>query len=100
MSARISKHSKERIIERTDGVETKAEAKRMAKTAWTAGKSINSYQVYPEFFAYLQKKKSQSNTCSVRVYKGNIYIWRGARRTLLTAHPIPNRYLKEMNEKC
>lgn len=98
MSARISNHSKERIIERTDGIYTKAEAKRIAKQARQSGKTINDFQKYPNFFSYLRNKKSQTNSCTIRVYRGNIYIWRG-KNILVTAHPIPDRYIKEMEGK-
>ncbi len=94
--ARITKHSKERIVQRTEGVDTFAEAKRMAKQARISGKTINHFQKYPKFFSYLQNKRSQTNDCSVRVYQGNIYIWRGKTKSLVTAHPIPDRYIKEM----
>lgn len=95
---KITKHSKERIIERTTTVETKAQAKKIAKQAWISGKTINSFSKYPRFFSYLQNKRNQTNTCSIRIYKGNIYVWRGVNKTLLTAHPIPDRYLKEIKE--
>jgi hypothetical protein len=99
MQAHITQHSKERIIERTEGVSSFVEAKRIAKQAWLYGNTINYYQSYDKFFSYLQNKKSQTNSCSVRVYKGNIYVWRGKKRKLMTAHPIPKRYIKEMEKK-
>lgn len=94
----ITRHSKQRIVERTDGVSTFAEAKRLAKQAKISGKTINSFQQYPRFFSYLQNKKNQTNDCSVRVYRGCIYIWRGKSKSLVTAHPIPDRYLAEIKE--
>lgn len=94
--ASITKHSKERIVERTAGVTTFAEAKRLAKQAKTSGKTINYYQNYPRFFSYLQNKRNQTNDCSIRIYRGCIYIWRGKNKTLVTAHPIPDRYIEEM----
>lgn len=97
---RVTRHSKQRIIERTEGVESFAEAKKIAKQAYISGKTLNHYQQYPKFFSYLQNKVSQTNTCSVRVYRGNIFIWRGKgkHKSLITAHPIPDRYIKEMEE--
>lgn len=92
---KITKHSKERIIERTEGISNFAEAKRLAKQAKHSGKTLNDFQKYPKFFSYLRAKKRQTNTCSVRVYRSNIYIWRG-KDTLVTAHPIPDRYIEEM----
>lgn len=68
----------------------------MAKQARISGKTINHFQKYPKFFSYLQNKRSQTNDCSVRVYQGNIYIWRGKTKSLVTAHQIPDRYIKEM----
>lgn len=94
----ITKHSKERIVERNEDVTSFAEAKRLAKLARTAGKTVNHFQPYPKFFSYLQNKRNQTNDCSIRVYRGNIYIWRGKNKTLVTAHPIPNRYIEEMRE--
>lgn len=96
--ASITKHSKERIIERTEGVTTFAEAKRLAKQAKISGKTINYYQNYPKFFSYLQNKRNQTNDCSIRIYRGCIYIWRGKTKTLVTAHPIPSRYIEEMED--
>lgn len=92
----ITKHSKQRIVERTDGVNTFAEAKRLAKQARISGKTLNNFQKYPKFFSYLQNKKNQTNDCSIRIYRGCIYIWRGKTKTLVTAHPIPDRYIEEM----
>lgn len=92
----ITKHSKQRIVERTDGVNTFAEAKRLAKQARISGKTLNNFQKYPKFFSYLQNKKNQTNDCSIRIYRGCIYVWRGKTKTLVTAHPIPDRYIEEM----
>lgn len=94
---KITRHSKERIIQRTEGCSNFAEAKSLAKLARISGATINQFQLYPKFFAYLQNKKRQSNTCSIRIYRGNIYIWRG-KNSLVTAHPIPDRFIKEMEE--
>ena len=93
---RITQHSKERIIQRIDTVGSTQEAKRIAKIAWKSGKPRSEFQKYPKFFSYLANKHGQSNTCSIRVYKNNIYIWRGKNKSLVTSHPIPDRYLKEM----
>ena len=93
---RITRHSKERLIQRNDWIDNYATAKRVAKAAWDSGKTIGQYQIYPKFFSYLSNKKSQSNTCSIRVYQNNIYIWRGKNRSLVTSHPIPNRYIEEI----
>jgi protoheme ferro-lyase len=95
--ANITRHSKERIVERTD-VTSFAEAKRLAKQAKTSGKTINAFVKYPRFFSYLQNKRHQTNDCSIRVYQGCIYIWRGKSKSLVTAHTIPDRYIKEMEE--
>lgn len=96
MPARMSRHSKERSVERVDGVESFSDAKRYARQARISGKTIDKFIKYPHFFSYLQNKNSQTNTCTVRVYRDNIYIWRGNRQTLVTVHPIPDRYKKEM----
>ncbi len=93
--ARITKHSKERIVQRTDA-NSFAEAKKLAKQAKLSGKTINHFQRYPRFFSYLQNKRAQTNDCSIRIYQGNIFIWRGRTKSLVTAHPIPDRYLTEM----
>lgn len=96
--AKITKHSKQRIVERTDGINTFSEAKKLAKQAKKSGKTINDFQRYDNFFSYLQNKKSQTNSCSIRVYRGNIYIWRG-KNILVTVHPIPDRYQIELNSE-
>lgn len=92
----LSNHSKERSIERVEGIETVADAKRCAKQARLHGNTINKYQRYPKFFSYLQNKRNQTRTCTIRIYKDNIYIWRGKLQTLVTVHPIPDRYQEEM----
>lgn len=95
---RITQHSKQRIIERDNGVSCVADAKKVAKLAYSSGKTIGEYQKYPDFFNYLQKKRTQTNQCSIRIYRGNIYIWRGRNHTLVTAHPIPDRFQKYMED--
>ena len=94
----LSNHSKERSIERVEGIETVADAKRCAKQAYLYGKTLNNFISYPRFFSYLQNKKNQTRTCSIRIFKDNIYIWRGkgTNKTLITVHPIPDRYKQEM----
>lgn len=93
---RITRHSKERIVQRDVAVESFAQAKRVAKQAYTAGKTIGHYQSCPKFHEYLRGKKAQTCNCSIRVYRGNIYIWRGKNRTLVTAHLIPDRFNNEL----
>lgn len=95
---RITKHSKQRIIERDNGVSSVAEAKKVAKLAFRSGKRVGDFQKCPKFFNYLQNKAAQTYECSVRVYRGNIYIWRGRKHTLVTAHPIPDRFHEELKE--
>lgn len=94
----ISKHSKQRIVERDEGISYFCEAKKVAKQAYISGKTINYFQSNPAFYSYLQSKQKQTKTCSIRVYRGNIYIWKGKRKTLVTAHPIPDRFKKELEE--
>ena len=95
----ISRHSKKRMVERTEGIQSFSEAKRIAKQAWSAGKTINQFCSYPEFASYLRTKQEQSRTCSIRVYRGNLFIWKGKNKTLVTVHPIPNRFLEGMVER-
>lgn len=94
---KITRHSKERLVQRDEKCENFAEAKKLAKQARRCGATINQYQRFPKFFAYLQAKRDQTNTCSIRIYRGNIYIWRG-KNSLVTALPIPDRFIKEMEE--
>lgn len=96
MARRMSDHSKERSIERIEGVDTVFDAKKYAKEAYLHGDTINNFIRYPKFFSYLRNKKNQTRTCSIRIYKDNIYIWRGKLQTLTTVHPIPDRYKEEM----
>ena len=92
----LSKHSKERSVERVGNVNCFAEAKRNAKIAYRAGKTISYYDSKPQFSAYLQARKRTTNNSTIRVYKGNIYIWRGKHKTLTTVLPIPERFLEEL----
>lgn len=95
---RISFHSKERSKERVDGVETNYDARRLAKQARSSGRTVDKFLKYPRFYSYLINKNNQTRTTSIRVFHDNIYIWRGASQTLVTVHPIPDRYKKEMEE--
>lgn len=92
----LSKHSKERSVERVERINCFAEAKRNAKIAYRAGKTISYYDSKPQFSAYLQSRKRTSNSSTIRVYKGNIYIWRGKHKTLTTVLPIPERFIEEL----
>lgn len=92
----LSRHSKERSVERVGNVNCFAEAKRNAKIAYRAGKTISYYDSKPQFSAYLQSRKRTSNSSTIRVYKGNIYIWRGKHKTLTTVLPIPERFIEEL----
>ena len=92
----LSRHSKERSVERVENVNCFAEAKRDAKIAYRAGKPISYYDSKLQFSAYLQSRKRTSNSSTIRVYKGNIYIWRGKHKTLTTVLPIPERFIEEL----
>lgn len=98
----ITQHSKQRIVERDELVNSFVEAKRVAKIAFTSGKTMGYFQDCPRFSEYLDYKRSQTNDCSIRVYRGNIYIWKGRKHRLVTAHPIPERFKKELEaaNKC
>ena len=48
--ATISKHSKERMIERIPEITNIPDAKRMAKAARASGKLIEAYKNYPKLF--------------------------------------------------
>lgn len=95
---RISYHAKKRIVQRDENSRNHEDAKRLAKTAFNSGDTINSYQKYPKFFDYLKRRIDESNTCTIRIYRGNIYIWKGKSKTLITCHEIPARFIKEMEE--
>lgn len=93
----ITKHSKERIVERVEGVNATLDAKKVAKQAWISGKTINHFQTNPAFCNYLRRKRNQTNNCTVRVYRDNIFIWKGKKNHhLVTAHPIPERFMREV----
>lgn len=92
----LSRHGKERSVERVERVNCFAEAKRNAKIAYRAGKTISYYDSKPQFSAYLQARKRTSNNSTVRVYKNNIYIWRGKHKTLTTVLSIPERFFEEL----
>jgi len=96
---RTSYHSRSRLVERNEDIRCHPEAKKLAKLAFKCGDTINNYQRYPQFFSYLSSRRNESITCRIRIYRGNIYIWKGNNKTLVTAHPIPDRFIKEMEEK-
>lgn len=93
---RITRHGKQRIVERDEGVKSIAEAKQVAKLAFRSGKTINDFQKCKNFSRYLRYKASQTCECSVKVYRGNIYIWKGRQKSLITAYPIPERFHEEL----
>lgn len=93
---RISYHARARIVQRDDSANSHNDAKKLAKIAFNSGTTIDRFQKYPKFFAYLCDRRNESATCRVRVYRGNIYIWKGTQKKLITAHPIPDRFIKEM----
>lgn len=95
---RTSYHARARLVQRDENAISHNDAKKLAKIAFNSGDTINMYQRYPKFFNYLSRRRSESATCRVRIYRGNIYIWKGSKKTLVTAHPIPDRFLKEMRE--
>lgn len=95
---RITYHSKERLVQRNNTITNHQEAKRIAKIAWRSGKERGYFNKYPKFFAYLTYKRNQAHTCSIRVYQGSIFIWRGNNKSLVTSYPIPDRYVEEMAE--
>lgn len=92
---KITRHGKQRLVQRCDDCESFLEAKRLAKLARTSGKTVDQFSKYPKFYIYLQNKNNKTNSQSIRVYKGQIFIWKG-KNTFMTAFPIPRRYLKEM----
>lgn len=93
---RTSYHARARIVERDSTANCHNDAKRLAKIAFKSGDTINNYQQYPKFFSYLSRRRNESATCRIRIYNGNIYIWKGNKKTLITAHPIPDRFIREM----
>lgn len=94
---RISAHSKQRIIERNQEIGNVAAAKREARQAHSQGSSPDKFRKFPKFYDYLLNKASRSNTCYVKVYHNNVYIWRGKKtKTLVTSYPIPKRYQEEL----
>lgn len=95
----LSKHSKERSVERIGHVNCFTEAKRNAKIAYRSGNPISHYDSKPQFSAYLQSRKRTTNNSTVRVYKGNIYIWRGKHKTLTTVLSIPERFFEELGRE-
>ena len=97
---RITYHSKQRLVQRADTVNNFLDAEKAAKLAWKSGNTINNYQSDPDFFVYLVSKRNQTNSCCIRVYKNNIFIYRGKgkHRGLVTSYPIPERFRKEVNE--
>ena len=73
MLQRISRHSKQRICQRANGVSTFSESRKQAIQAFRSGQSIGDFQNFPEFFEYLRKVKERtSNSTTIRVYKGLI----------------------------
>lgn len=92
---RITRHGKMRLVQRADDCDNFVEAKKLAKLARTSGLTVDKFAKYPKFYLYLQHKNAKTNSQTIRVYRGNIFIWKG-KNTFVTAHPIPYRYIKEM----
>lgn len=98
MSTIVSHHSRQRLVERVDGINSVKDAKRMAKQAWISGKTVNNFCSYPTFCNYLERKRGPSQNSSIRVYRGNVFIWRGKSKTLVTAFPVPPKYTEIVKE--
>lgn len=86
-----SKHSIERIIERT-GVKKEKNAKKKAKEAFQHG--ILHSEVSGDLLSYLNsiylRHKKAKN---IRLYEGSIYLFTKD-KVLLTVYPIPPEYYK------
>ena len=95
---RTSKHGRYRILERNEEVNNLRQAKKMAYCAWTSGKPLGDFSAYPDFLDYLAQKK-KTRTCKIRVYRGNIYIWAGENKTLVTSYPVPDHFKAELGDK-
>lgn len=95
----ITRHSKSRIVERMDTISSFQEAKKVAKQAWSSGKTIDRFQGYPNLYNYLVQKANYSRSNSLRVYRNTIFIWRGKKHVLVTAYPIPENFQDEMRRK-
>lgn len=93
---RMTQHSKQRLVERDEGINTIAEAKRVAKQAFISGKTLGYFQKCPKFYKYLERKNNQTRECVVKVYRGNIYIWKSRRHNLVTVHSIPECFKEEL----
>lgn len=91
----ITRHSKQRIVQRSNA-NFFCEAVKIAKIAYRSGKTINYYADCRKFSEYLRRKRAQTCECSIRVYQGNIFIWKGRSHVLVTAHPIPVRFKTEL----
>lgn len=99
MRRRASYHGKERLVQRLEEVNNFEDAKKMEAIAWHSGKTINHFQSYPRTYSYLRYKKNRTNECSIRVYRNNLFIWRGKKRKFVTAYPLPQALLDEIEKE-
>ena len=84
---KISHHAKQRASERLD-VNRKFERDKLFKRALRYGHPISEFA--GDFENYLSGKKRARNT-GVKVYDGNVYIYRN--QTVITVFPVPEKYL-------
>lgn len=89
----ITTHAIQRIQERDDSVNGSYVAKRQAKIAYQSGMVIGKFSNSGPFFDYLSNRKRRNGAnSSIRIYNGNIYIWRGNAKKLVTVLPVPDKY--------
>lgn len=100
MSITITKHAKERLVERNDSVNSFKMAERNAKIAFRSGYKIHQLaRDFPRIAQWMQNKKDQNGgAAKVRLYQNNLYIWRSKANRLITVIPLCEDFQKELEK--
>ena len=97
---KITKHGMERLLERDEELSNRHLAKRKATIAFHSGLTISKLEKdYPKIAEYMEVKRGRANrrNSSIRLYQGNLYIFRGRNKKLVTMYKIPEFLEEEMN---
>ena len=85
---RYSYHAKKRVKERLD-VSVKSQRNKLFNRALRYGHPPSYFG--GEFNKYLENKQKSQKNINVKVYDGNIYIYKN--KLIITVFPVPTKYL-------
>lgn len=88
MAVKVSKHAKERCTERLN-IAYKAKRNQLFNRALKYGHPPADFA--GEFADYLETRKNKGKNIGVKVYDGNVFIYKN--KLVITVFPVPDKYL-------